>query len=97
MSLEPTSASGDLKRELKGFIVSQLRLKDVAPESIRDDEPLAAGTLSLDSIDFLELTVAIEKSYGIKITDADEVQRVFRSVGTIAAHIEGHRARLARA
>jgi acyl carrier protein len=77
--------------------VSQLRLKDVAPESIQDDEPLAGGTLSLDSIDFLELTVAIEKSYGIKITDADEVQRIFRSVGSIAAHIEGHRARLARA
>ena len=69
-----------LKSEVKSFLVSQLRLEDVTPESIGDDEPLAEGTLGLDSIDFLELTVALEKHYGIKITEAEEAAEVFASV-----------------
>ena len=81
----------DLRREIKRFIVSQLRLKDVDPEAIGDDEPLVEGSLSLDSIDFLELTVAMEKSYGVKITEADEVQKIFTSVRSIADHVSRHR------
>ena len=93
-----TSAAHDrLKREIKEFIVQQLRLKDVAPESIGDDEPLVGGNLSLDSIDFLELTVAMEKRYGIKVTDAEEVQRIFTSISAIANHIAQHRASAASA
>lgn len=86
-----------LRREIKEFIVTQLRLRDVAPGDIRDDEPLADGSLSLDSIDFLELTVAMEKSYGIKITDADDVRQIFATVRSIAEHIARHRARPASA
>ncbi|HET9480996.1 MAG TPA: phosphopantetheine-binding protein [Candidatus Polarisedimenticolia bacterium] len=92
MNPDQTVAGADLRREIKEFIVSQLRLKDVAPEMIGDDDPLVEGALSLDSIDFLELTVALEKSYGVKITEADEVRRIFSSVSTIAGHIARHRA-----
>ena len=86
-----------LRREVKEFIVSTLRLKDVTADGIADDEPLVGGALGLDSIDFLELTVAMEKQYGVKITEADEVKRVFASVDSIAQHIAQHRARTAGA
>jgi len=83
----------DLKREIKELIVTQLRLKDVTPDQIRDEESLVEGSLSLDSIDFLELTVAMEKKYGIKITDGEDVEKIFRSVDTISGHVAKHRAR----
>ncbi len=89
--------NAELKREIKQFIVAQLRLKDVTAEGISDDEPLSGANLSLDSIDFLELTVAMERAYGIKITDTDEVRKVFATVSSIAVHIAGHRAGLPRA
>ena len=93
-----TSASrSPLLHEIKEFIVTQLRLKDITADAIRDDEPLVEGTLNLDSIDFLELTVAMEKVYGIKVTEADEVRRIFASVESIAGHIATHRARAASA
>ncbi len=93
MSDMSPAAGQDLRREIKQFIVNQLRLKDVDPEAIGDDELLVEGSLSLDSIDFLELTVAMEKSYGIKITEADEVQKIFMSVRSIADHVSRHRSR----
>jgi acyl carrier protein len=92
-----TPEDARLKREIKEFIVSQLRLKDVTPDGIGDDESLLEGSLNLDSIDFLELTVAMEKTYGIKITDAEEVKKVFASVSSIAGHIARHRTRAASA
>lgn len=86
-------ANDHLRREIKELIVEQLRLKDVSPSGIDDNESLVEGSLSLDSIDFLELTVAMEKKYGIKITDAEEVEKIFVSVSSIAGHIAEHRAR----
>ena len=95
----PTGLPTDplLRQEIKEFIVTQLRLKDVSAADIRDDESLVEGTLGLVSIDFLELTVAMEKTYGIKITDAEQVKQVFASVDSIARHIADHRAGAASA
>src|SRR5215813_12812967 len=90
--MAPHPASDELlKREIKELIVSQLRLKDVTAEEIKDDESLVEGSLSLDSIDFLELTVAMEKKYGMKIAEADQVQAIFASVNSIAGHIQRQR------
>ncbi|HZI94684.1 MAG TPA: phosphopantetheine-binding protein [Patescibacteria group bacterium] len=97
MASNASGAEPQLRQEIKEFIVTQLRLKDVTSEQIRDDESLVEGTLGLDSIDFLELTVAMEKHYGIKITEADQVRQVFESVRSIADHIAEHRARTASA
>ena len=90
-------ADARLKREVKAFIVTQLRLKDVDPDRIDDEEPLAEGSLNLDSIDFLELIVAMEKQYGIKITQAEEAAKVLASVNALAGYIAQHRARAASA
>jgi len=95
--MEPHPPEELLKQEIKQLIVTQLRLSDVSPDGIRDDESLLEGSLNLDSIDFLELTVAMEKKYGVKIAEGDEVQRIFASVNSIVGHILRQRSRLASA
>jgi len=78
-----------LELELKRLIVSALNLEDVSPEEIDSDEPLFGdGGLGLDSIDALELGVAIRKTYDIRIeTVSDEVKRHFASIAALAAFI----------
>lgn len=78
-----------LERDLKQLIVSALQLEDLSPDDINADEPLFGDAgLGLDSIDALELGVAIRKTYGIKIeTVSDEVRRHFGSIRNLAAFI----------
>lgn len=81
----------ELEQDLKRLIVSALKLEDLSPEEIGDDEPLFGDAgLGLDSIDALELGVAIRKAYDIKIeTVSEEVKRHFASVRNLAAFIRG--------
>ena len=83
-----------LEMELKRLIVSSLKLEDLQPEEISSDEALFGDEgLGLDSIDALELGVALRKTYGISIeTVNEEIRRHFRSVSTLAAFIAGARA-----
>jgi len=79
--------SDPLLPRLKSIIVETLRLEDVTPEEIPDDEPLIGGGLSLDSIDALELVVKLEKEFGIKITSSEESRSALASVSSLAAFI----------
>ena len=56
----------DIERDLKRLIVTALNLEDIAPEEIGSEEPLFGEGLGLDSIDGLELGVAIRKAYGVR-------------------------------
>ena len=78
-----------LEADLKRLIVSALKLEDLSPEDIDSAEPLFGDSgLGLDSIDALELGVAVRKAYGIKIeTVSDEVRSHFASVRSLAAFI----------
>lgn len=76
-----------LYAKLKALIVETLRLEDVKPEEIPDDEPLMGAGLSLDSIDALELVVRIEKEFGLKITNAEESRSALASIKSLAAFI----------
>ena len=73
--------------KLKQLIVDTLHLEDVAPADIPDDEPLVGGGLSLDSIDALELVLAIEKEFGVKIGSSEESRQALGSVNTLAAYL----------
>ncbi|MFZ1054945.1 MAG: phosphopantetheine-binding protein [Opitutaceae bacterium] len=73
--------------KLKQIIVETLRLDDVAPEGIPEDEPLIGGSLSLDSIDALELVVRLEKEFGIKIASSEEARRALGSVAALARFV----------
>jgi acyl carrier protein len=78
----------DLKRQIKELIVSSLELEDIKPENINDSEPIFGSGLGLDSIDALELGVALKKKFGIKFSaeNADN-KKHFASVDALAAYI----------
>ena len=79
--------------EVAGLIVSALSL-ETQPEDIAPEEPLFGAGLGLDSIDALELALAISKKYGVQLRSDDERNhRIFSSLRTLAAHIEKNRAR----
>lgn len=78
----------DLVLALKKLIIETLKLEDIAPSDIEDDAPLFGEGLGLDSIDALELVVALEKTYGVVIADSEVGQKVFRSVNTLAEFIK---------
>ena len=79
----------DLLRELKHLVVEVLNLEEIKPEDIGDDTLLFADEgLGLDSIDALELGVAIQKKYRLKFERGDQrIREHFRSVRTLAALI----------
>jgi len=78
--------------DLKKQIVEQLNLQDINPEEIGDDQALFVEGLGLDSIDALELIVLLQQHYNIKISNADEGPKVFRTVRTMAEYITAHQA-----
>jgi acyl carrier protein len=72
---------------LKELIVTTLKLDDVKAADLPDDEPLIGAGLNLDSIDALELVVAIEKEFGLKITSSEESRIALASVAKLAEFI----------
>lgn len=72
---------------LKELIVTTLKLEDVKAADLPDDEPLIGAGLNLDSIDALELVVAIEKEFGLKITSSEESRIALASVSKLAEFI----------
>jgi acyl carrier protein len=80
--------SETLHGPLKRLIVDALMLEDIEPAQIEDDAPLFGAGLGLDSIDALELVIAIDRKFGVKIEAEDERNKeIFRSVSSLARHI----------
>ena len=79
--------SDDLNISLKELIIATLRLKDTAPGDIADEAPMIGGGLELDSLDALEVVVAIEKAYGVKIDTSEDSKRALGSVDALAAFV----------
>ncbi|HMG11464.1 MAG TPA: phosphopantetheine-binding protein [Mucilaginibacter sp.] len=77
-----------LMADLKEQIIEQLNLQDVKPEDIGDDQALFGNGLGLDSIDALELIVLLQLKYKVKLSNAEDGPKIFRSVRTIAEFIE---------
>jgi acyl carrier protein len=83
-----------LEDEVRELIVSTLQLEDVAPATIDPDAPLFVDGLGLDSIDALELGLALRKRYGIQLSaDSEEARAHFASVRSLVSLIESERAR----
>ncbi|MTV37920.1 phosphopantetheine-binding protein [Duganella radicis] len=81
-----------LELEVKQLIIDVLQLEDITPEDIDSAEPLFVEGLGLDSIDALELGVALQKRYGISLSaDSEDTRRHFASVQALTAMIESHR------
>jgi acyl carrier protein len=77
--------------ELAALIVQALNL-EISPDEIDPEAPLFGEGLGLDSIDMLEIALAVSKKYGFKLRsdDADN-ERIFASLRALTAHIEKHR------
>ncbi|MCS0627858.1 phosphopantetheine-binding protein [Telluria mixta] len=81
-----------LEQEVKELIVDVLQLEDIEAADIDSEAPLFVEGLGLDSIDALEIGVALQKRYGITLPpEAQETRRHFASVRALAAMIETHR------
>lgn len=81
----------ELKLELKKLILKAANLDDVEPEEIEDDAPLFVEGLGLDSIDALELSVALESKYGINISDSETARAAFASIDTLSEFVASNR------
>jgi len=77
-----------LVARLKSLVVETLKLEDLRPDDIPDDEPLfSSPRFGLDSIDALELVVRLEKEFGVKIGSSEESRRALTSIASLAAYI----------
>ena len=83
------SLDSNLKNKIKTLIIENCEL-DIDVEDIADDLPLFArqSELELDSIDALQISIAIQNTYGIAIRDSKEMRRVMQSVNTFADFLQ---------
>ena len=93
MTVESSATLNDLEREVAALIVGALRL-EIGADDFTPATPLYGDELGLDSIDMLEIALAVSKQYGFEIrADSVENQRVFSSLRELAAYVATHRTR----
>ena len=81
-----------LEQELKELIIETLELEDILPDDIDSSEPLFNEGLSLDSIDALELGVALQRRYLVELdAEVEENQEHFANVKSLAKFVEEHK------
>ena len=82
----------NLKEALKKMIVQECD-KEIEPNSIKDDDNIFDPNhpLGLDSLDSLQISMALQNDYGIRLTDPKEARRVMESINTLADYIENNR------
>lgn len=81
----------ELKQTLKEQMIERLKLEDMTPEDIGDDDPLFDGGLGLDSIDALEIVVMLESEFGVRVKNEGSAREYFRSIATLAQLVHEHR------
>jgi acyl carrier protein len=80
----------ELEHQIKELIIESLNLEDVAAADIQTDAPLFVEGLGLDSIDALELGLALQRRFGIQIGDSDAGREHFASVRSLAVFVAEH-------
>lgn len=78
----------DIEKELKILIIETLELEEITPEDIKNEEPLFGEGLGLDSIDALELGMALKRKYNITLsTDKEQNKKFFYSIKTLSEFV----------
>ncbi len=77
------------RSRIKQLLVEALHLEGVDPSKIADDSPLFGEGLGLDSVDALELVVALEKEFGVRIQNHEVGKEAFASISALAAFVDG--------
>ena len=80
-----------LKVQLKRLVIEELDLRAHTEASIEDDAPLFGEGLGLDSLDALQLAMAVEERFGVTIPEDEHAKAVFASISALADHILGAR------
>lgn len=82
----------DLKYELKQLIIEECE-KECEIDDVKDDVLLFGpeSVLELDSMDALQISMALHKKYGLKTTDSKELRKIMVSINTLAEYIESNR------
>ncbi len=78
-----------IRERLKRLIIESLHLEGMTPEMIEDEAPLFGEGLGLDSVDALELVVAFEKEFSIRIEGEETTREAFASVSAMAGFVDG--------
>ena len=78
----------DIKQQLKPLILKSLRITDMTPADLRDDQKLMGGELEIDSIDVLQLVLEIEKHFGIKLVTGKFDAEAWTDINSLAATID---------
>ncbi len=85
-----SDTNGTLKRDIKQMMVENLMLQ-VGPHEISDEQSLfGPGSLGLDSVDALQLVVALDKKYGLKIPNPESARQILQSVRAMAEAVAKH-------
>ncbi|MBR2979118.1 MAG: acyl carrier protein [Myxococcaceae bacterium] len=89
-------ATPELEHEIKQLIIDSLKLEDMTADQIDAEAPLFVDGLGLDSIDALELAMAVRKKYGLTTqSDDDQNHTIYSSVRNLANYVEGELAKRA--
>ena len=88
-----TITNDGIKKEIKLLIMEALNIGDVKPDEVKDDDSLfgEGNALGLDSIDALEIVMALQEKYGVRIDDKNQSRFILKSITTIAEFIEKNR------
>jgi len=78
----------NLKRSIKQLIIDELDLRDRTLDDIEDEAPLFGSGLGLDSLDALQLAMAIEERFGVRLPEGEAARPVFASVAALAREVE---------
>ena len=82
----------EIKQNIRKLMVENLMLQ-ISPEEIGDDQPLfGPGSVGLDSVDALQLVVALDKAYGLKVSDPEAAKKILQNVNSIADAVAKHQA-----
>ena len=84
------SHNPELKLELKQLIIKECDKEDIDPASISDFEPLfgSDAPLQLDSMDALQVSMALKEKYGVEVTDSKKIRTIMTNINTLADFIQ---------
>lgn len=78
----------EIRDQLKALIVDSLRMEELTPADLSDEQPLLDGDLEIDSVDILQLVLDIERHFGIKLVTAEFKRDAWKTVDSLAAAVE---------